>query len=213
VELDHSNRNSEGWNNDKLLILIKGGAEPIFKNNNKLTIITPSYRVNNLLKIKESINFDYIDKWIIVYDGTKIEEGFKLFESNDKIKEYVYRGEGISGNPQRNFALDTIENEDTLLYYLDDDNIIHPNLYRLMNVIDNKKLYTFNQYNGIKGTNIEVRKIDTAMCMIPYGLCKDVRWIHNLYEADGHYIKGCYSKNNQLHIFVDNDLSYYNKLV
>ena len=40
--------------------------------NNKLTIITPSYRVNNLTDIKKSINFEYIDEWIIVYDGNKI---------------------------------------------------------------------------------------------------------------------------------------------
>jgi predicted O-methyltransferase YrrM len=55
VELDHTNKNSTGWNNDKLFILIKGGGVPIFKNTNKLTIITPSYRVNNLLEIKKSI--------------------------------------------------------------------------------------------------------------------------------------------------------------
>ncbi len=31
LELDHNNRNSTGWDNDKLFILIKGGAEPIFE--------------------------------------------------------------------------------------------------------------------------------------------------------------------------------------
>lgn len=82
-----------------------------------------------------------------------------------------------------------------------------------MNIIDNKNLYTFNQYNRIKGNIVEVGKIDTAMCIIPYRLCKDIRWIQNLYEADGHYIKECYIKNNQFHIFVDNDLCYYNILV
>ena len=38
----------------------------------KITIITPSYRIDNLNKIKkESINFVYVDEWIIVYDGKK----------------------------------------------------------------------------------------------------------------------------------------------
>ena len=41
--------------------------------NNKLTIITPSYRINNLIEIKKSLNFEYIDEWIIVYDGNKIK--------------------------------------------------------------------------------------------------------------------------------------------
>ena len=31
VELDHNNKNSTGWNNDKLFVLIKGGEEAIFK--------------------------------------------------------------------------------------------------------------------------------------------------------------------------------------
>ena len=132
IELDHNNKNSTGWNNDKLFILIKSGGEPIFKNTNKLTIITPSYRVNNLLEIKTSINFEYIEEWIIVYDGSKITDNPKIFENNNKIKEYVFKGEGISGNPQRNYALTKITNPDTLLYYLDDDNIIHPNFYRLL---------------------------------------------------------------------------------
>jgi len=216
VELDHINRNSTGWNNDKLFILIKGGDEAIFKNLNKLTIITPSYRINNLLEIKKSINFDYIEEWIIVYDGSKIIDNPHLFENqeNNKIKEYVYKCEkgGISGNPQRNYALSQIKNPDALIYYLDDDNIIHPNLYKLLNIINNNKIYTFNQYNRIKGDNINVYNIDTAMVIIPYNLCKNIRWILNKYEADGFYIKECYDENKNKHIYVDNDLCYYNKI-
>ena len=206
VELDHENRNSTGWNNDKLFILIKNGTEPIFRNNNKITIITPSYRLNNLLEIKKSINFDYVDEWIIVYDGSKIINNPKLFE-DDKIKEYVYKC-----NPQRNFALDNITNPDTLLYFLDDDNIIHPNLYRLLNIIDNTKMYSFNQYNRIKGNNICVNKIDTAMVLIPYKSCENIKWILNLYNADGYYIQECYNKNKKKLIYVNNDLCYYNKI-
>lgn len=214
VELDHNNKNSTGWNNDKLFVLIKGGDEPIFKNTNKLTIITPSYRVNNLLEIKKSINFEYIEEWIIVYDGSKITDNPNIFENqeNNKIKEYVFKGKGISGNPQRNFALTKITNPDTLIYYLDDDNIFHPDMYKLLNIIDNDKMYTFNQYNRIKGNNINVNHIDTAMVIMPYKLCKNVKWILNRYDADGYYIKECYDKNKNIHIYVDNNLCYYNKI-
>lgn len=209
VELDHVNKNSTGWNNDKLFILVKGRAEPLFKNTNKLTIITPSYRIENLVKIKDSINFDYVDQWIIVYDGTKVAADQKLFD-NPKINEYVHTSEGISGNPQRNYALSKITNPDTLLYYLDDDNIIHPSMYRLMNIIDNTKLYTFNQHARMKGGAVGVGTIDTAMVIVPYNLCRDVRWIINKYEADGYYIKACYDQNKNKHVYVDNDLCYYN---
>jgi len=214
IELDHNNRNSTGWNNDKLFILIKGGDKPIFKNTNKLTIITPSYRFNNLLEIKKSINFEYIDEWIIVYDGSKITNNPNLFqnEENNKIKEYVYNGEGMSGNPQRNYALSKITNSDTLLYYLDDDNIVHPNIYKLLNIIDNNKLYTFNQYNRIKGDNIKVGWIDTAMIILPFKLCLNEKWLLHIYEADGYYIEKCYQNNKNVHVYLDNDLCYYNKI-
>lgn len=210
ISLEHVNKNSTGWNNDKLFVLVKIGAEPIFKNNNKLTIITPSYRINTLLTIKSSINFDYVNEWIIVYDGNKISENPNLFNDNEKITEYVFKGPGISGNPQRNYALTQIKNKNTLIYYLDDDNIIHPLLYKLMNVIENNKLYTFNQINRLKGDNINIGKIDTAMFIIDYNLCKNIPWIYDKYDADGYYIKECYEKNKNNYIFVNNDLCYYN---
>jgi predicted O-methyltransferase YrrM len=214
IELDHNNRNSTGWNNDKLFILVKGGDQPIFKNNNKMTIITPSYRVDNLLEVKNSINFDYVDEWIIVYDGSKIAEKPNLFENfkNDKIKEYIYKGEGISGNPQRNYALTTITNPDTLLYFLDDDNIINPKMYKLLDIIDNTKMYTFDQFNRIKGNNINLDHIDIAMCIVPYNLCNNINWINYKYNADGYYIIDCYNKNKNNHIYVNNELCYYNKI-
>jgi len=214
IELDHINKNSTGLDNDKLFILIKGGGDSIFKNTNKITIITPSYRVDNIPRIRESINFDYVDEWIIVYDESKIIKNPKLFENqeNNKIKEYIYtcNNEGISGNPQRNYALDKITNIDTILYYLDDDNLIHPNLYRLLNVMDNDKLYTFNQYERLKGNNVRLGYIDTAMFIIPYKLCNNQRWVLDKYEADGIYIIECYNNNTNNHVFVDNELCYYN---
>jgi hypothetical protein len=202
----------------KLLVIIKPG-EQIFKNKNKLTIITPSYRPDNLLKVIDSINFDYIEEWIIVYDGTKITENPNIFKNNSKIKEYVYKGKGVSGNPQRNYALTKVTNPNTSLYYLDDDNTIHPDLYKLVNVIDNTKIYTFNQLiytlnklKILKGTNIRNGYIDTAMFIVPFNTCKNIRWIPEKRDADGYYIKECYDKYKNLHIFVDNDLCYYNKL-
>lgn len=212
IQLDHINRNSTGWDNDKLFILIRNGNENLFKNSNKLTIITPSYRIDNLIEIKKSINFDYIDEWIIVYDGNKIYNNPLLFKNNDKIKEYIYKcpNNGISGNPQRNYALTKINNPNTLLYYLDDDNIMHQDIYKLLNIIDNDKMYTFDQYNKIKGNNINIGYIDTAMTIIPYNLCKDIKWILDKYDADGYYIKECYEKNKDFHVYVNNDLCFYN---
>ena len=214
VELDHCRRNSTGWNNDKLFVLVKGGGEPIFKNAHKVTIITPSYRIHNLFKLRNSIRFDFVEEWIIVYDGSKITENPEFFEdeADHKIKEYVFKGEGVSGNAQRNFALTKVSNPNTLLYYLDDDNTVHQNLYTLLNIIDNTKMYTFNQENGIRGNIIKVQKIDTAMVIIPWQLCRNEKWIIDKYEADGYYICECWTANKQNHIHIDNALCYYNKV-
>ncbi len=214
VSMDHVNRNSSGWDNDKVLVLVKGGDEPIFRNKKKITIITPSMRPENLHALKESIDFSYVNEWIIVYDGNRLPENPLLFadEGNVKIKEYIHKGNGISGNPQRNYALDHIENEDTYLYFLDDDNVIHKDLYRLLDIIDEGSLYTFDQANRMPGNRIEVGNIDTAMFLVDFKLCKDVRWASNDYVADGMYIRDCLSINKDKWIYVNNTLCTYNKL-
>ena len=50
--------------------------------NGKITIITPSYRIDNFKKIEQSINFECIDEWIIVHEGNKIESKAFIFEKN-----------------------------------------------------------------------------------------------------------------------------------
>ena len=201
-------------NNNKLLILIKN-SDSLIKKNKKMTIITPSIRPHNLLKIRESINFDYIDEWIIVYDGNKINENPQLFKNdffNNKINEYLYKGDGCSGNPQRNYALNNIKNENTFLYFLDDDNMIHEDLYKLFDIIDDDKFYTFDQKDRINGDCIEIYHIDTAMVLLDFNICKNIRWKIDLYNADGHYIKECYNQNKDKWVYINNTLCTYNVL-
>ncbi len=51
----------------------------------KIKIITPSYGIDNLNQIKQSINFEYVDEWIIVYDGNRIQTNPYIFKENEKI--------------------------------------------------------------------------------------------------------------------------------
>ncbi len=55
------------------------------KNNNNNSFI----RIDNLNKIKQSINFEYVDEWLIVYDGNRIETNPYIFKENEKMKEYI----------------------------------------------------------------------------------------------------------------------------
>jgi hypothetical protein len=191
------------------------------KNKEKMliTIITPCIRPEKLQLIKESIQFEHICEWVIVYDlkyflnkNLNFEQN-KLFD-DPKISEYYHTSDGISGNPQRNFALSVIKNKESYIYYLDDDNIINPNLYTL-NLIPNK-IYTFNQiYNGklrFKGSCIQLGHIDSAMGLFYYPLVKDISWILDKYDADGYYFEECYLKNKKNWIYIDKNLCYYNEL-
>ena len=76
---------------------------PTYLHTNKHTYIY-------ILYIYISINFQSTDEWIIVYDGNKIESDPHISQEKNKIKEYVYKGEGISGNTQGNYAFSKIKN-------------------------------------------------------------------------------------------------------
>jgi hypothetical protein len=82
-----------------------------------------------------------------------------------------------------------------------------------MDILDDKKIYTFNQENRIKGNNINVGHIDTAMVLMDYTLCKNKRWILNKYDADGYFIKDCYESSKDSWVYIDNNLCYYNAIV
>ena len=85
-------------------------------------------------------------------------------------------------------------------------------MYNLLDFIVNNTIYKFNQYNRIKGNNINIGYIDTAMVIIPFDLCKNLKLMLDVYEADGYYIKECYDNNKDKHVYVDQDLCYYNLL-
>ena len=85
-------------------------------------------------------------------------------------------------------------------------------MYNLLDFIVNNTIYKFNQYNRIKGNNINIGYIDTAMVIIPFDLCKNLKLMLDVYEADGYYIKECYDNNKDKHVYIDQDLCYYNFL-
>jgi hypothetical protein len=210
-------------------IINNNSSDKINNEKKKITIITPCSRPENLVKMYLSIDFNYIDEWIIVYDGKiidKIPNYFEFCINKPKIKEYIHTDKNsFYGNSQRNFALDNISNKNTYIYYLDDDNIIHHDLYKLLDIIVDNKMYSFNQIRPdylLKGNNIRPGNIDTSMILIDFNLCHNLRWINNisesngsifnLYESDGYYITQCYNLNKDKHIYYDNYLCYHNKI-
>ena len=110
------------------------------------------------------------------------------------------------------FALTKTTNQDTLLYYLDADNIIHPNLYNLLEYINSNTICAFHQHTRITGDNMNIGYIDTAMVIIPFNVWKKIKWKSNIFKADGYCIKECIDNNRDEHVHIDNDLYYYNFL-
>lgn len=178
-----------------------------------ITIITPCSRPENLMKLADSISFPC--RWIIVYDSL---EPIHLFNSSN-IEEYNIKG-GVSGNLQRNFGIE-LSNLDDWLYFLDDDNLIHPDFYSAMLEIDSDQLevqcIVFDQQKDkvtIRNCGPETTKvtyIDQAQYLIKRSLVNGHRFVQD-YCADGILIETIFRESPNSFLFINKPLCYYNKL-
>ena len=192
-----------------------------------LTIITPCHRQDNLAAIKASIRFDLSLNpvtWIIVYDTTNGRTYPRLFADEPNIREVDCSDDGISGNAQRNYgaALVFSERKDGFIYFLDDDNIVHPHFWDLVPqfAADANKFYTFDQRFFVpdqfrtatnfvfKGAEPVVRKIDTAMFVVPVSMW--FPWAVDRYDADGLFIEEVARRNPGAHQYIPEVAGYYN---
>ena len=199
---------------------------------NNLYIITPCTRIRNIFKLKKNINFKKINKWIIVYN-TEFVKKKNYFINNKNIIELFHKDIGsIGGNSQRNFVLNFLnkkKDKNFFIYFLDDDNILHNNFYKIIDKINqnNKPLiYTFDQLRKekthinnkykyikvLKGNVIKINHIDTAMFMPNFSLINKIRWSKKKYNADGEYIVKCIKKNKNKHRYLPIVASHYNFL-
>jgi hypothetical protein len=185
--------------------------------NNKLTIITPCTRIHNLPALYESIEFDKINKWIIVYDTTVNTCHHSFIHSEQIIEAYCKSSlNGVVGNTQRNYGLSLVE-DDNYIYFLDDDNIIHPNFWKIAEELETDTIHTFNQYRDehghvLLGNRIEMNYIDTAMYIIHKNMIGDIKWQEDLYQADGKFISDVYSTGKYKHKYFNKYYCYYNYL-
>jgi hypothetical protein len=179
-----------------------------------LTIITPCCRQNNIPKLFNSINFNKIINWIIIYDTSNDRKYNKLYENNPKIMEVECTG-GISGNPQRNHGISLVN--DGYIYFLDDDNIIHPEFWSIVDKLDNNNFYTFDQARTkggkiLRGNEIGIRRIDTAMFIVHKKHIGNITWKCDLYGADFFFISEININNAGKHTYINKTACYYNYL-
>lgn len=186
----------------------------------KLYIITPVSRIENLSKIFKSINWNYVTKWIIVYDKKIIKKNPYLFKNIPSVVELLnFTKNSIRGSGQRNTGIEYLLKEkknNSFVYFLDDDNIIHPNFYNIYKKFKDENIYTFSQQVKIRhiraGNKFKLYHIDTAMFVTSLTIIKNIRWKMKTHETDYHFIKECLSKNKNRYVCINNVGCYYNYL-
>lgn len=176
-----------------------------------IQIITPCSRPENLSLMKDSVPSEC--NWTIVYDNSVTE---KPEIDSATILHSPYTGS--SGNPNRNYALDTIEFSDTdWIYILDDDNIIHPDWYNTVKDLNDDHLNMIIWGQVWKNNTVRldpphspsVGNIDTSCYMVRGRVMKTLRYQMD-YVADGIMARDAHTYGN---VSVLNEyLGYYNYL-
>ena len=188
----------------------------------KIALVTPCSRPENLISMYDSINFPC--DWHIVFDAD--DNGFARimdrFRDNlflfDWIKPLAVKG-GVSGNMQRNLALDNIT--DGWCYFLDDDNLMHPMWYEVTTGIlrgrnDISGIF-YSQKVGSKTRvvspdTIRVGFVDQAQWLVKRDLIGTHRF-EQVYYADGIMAETLYDSCKKGFVFYnDSDVTIYNAI-
>ena len=195
----------------------------------QLSIITPCTRPGNLPLLAKSIErargeFPLKIDWYVCFDGNRVNRcAYGLPETPPFINSYlsyVIDPKSKSGNSQRNFALDFVE--EGYIYFLDDDNLMHHNLLH--------KIFLHYNYYGYEKTlivnqlddNWQPRKlgikycqpgtIDAAQYVIPKQHLQKRKWATSVYEADGLLIADIARQWGNHFIFTDEIICFYNAI-
>lgn len=191
-----------------------------------LNIITPSVRFENLKIISDSIKIPKDNyRWIVVFDLDEIpsEEyipnNCEVYCIKDNRGNPDGAGNGgpgsVAGNAQRNFALNLIEKG--YVYFNDDDTTIHKDLWDNIKDIDSEiDFISFDQElkDGsfrLNGSVIKLSHTDSHNFISSIEIIGDIRWVTELYWADGIFAEQCYSRSNNS-IYIPKILSTYNSL-
>ena len=178
-------------------------------------IITRCSRPENLYRIYKSIFYkDFFVRWYIIFDTSKSKDYSKFIIDDSRI-EYYY--EDI-GSYKLGYSLKY--NIKGYIYYLDDDNIIHPDLYyNIEKYLNDKNILVFEQI-GNDRTNYELSlenviesRVDLAQFMIHSDfLNNDELFSDDSYFSDSILLEKLKNIYSDKFIFIKKKLSYYNYL-
>lgn len=193
-------------------------------------ILTRCTRQHNLRTIKKSVFPSPINViWHIIFDTTTLKDiDAELLNElqGPSTRFHFVKGDGSDYlYPQLSDIVDKL-GYDSYIVILDDDNIIHPNFY---NVINNeiksnpdKEAFVYAQWVGKKDfTGLDIRDvgpkhmklqhIDSAQYVIKQSLYIQGRY-EGGYCGDGVFIEKLYKEHSDKFHFIDAILCYYNHL-
>lgn len=196
---------------------------------NILNIITRCTRTTNIRQVFESIQKnkqDFSVRWYVLFDLSNMSDISSdiLIFLKDKSQIRFYESEPNDyGHDMLNKTFDEIDTG--FVYILDDDNIIHPNFFKLLKdwtdfnsdkdgLIFSQKIggidFTGLDIREAKEENVQVSKIDMAQFCLKREFISNHRFPKGQYVGDGLFIEKLYQENKDRFLIVDDIGCYYN---
>ena len=190
----------------------------------KLTLITALLRPQNLLALQASIynnlGTELPWQWIIAVDG-KFVPSLKIIPP---VNAHVFFCQNILksyGFLEKNTALDLVE-EDSWIYFMDDDTEVHPNFLNLFNrtLIENPNTrgMVFSQLlpDGTKRITPDklptyLGKIDMCQFVVKRSLIGSHRFLGS-FGSDGEFFNRIYSEDPESFVFKEEIGFHHNNL-
>jgi len=205
----------------------------------KITIITSCTKPENLPKLYESIDFEQVDRWIIIYDTSNGQEYTWQYKKDKRILEAECPHKGVLGYAQKNFGLRFVNKGS--IFFLDDDTIMHPHFWKVLPQMNENTTYLFDQDSYIdmsfletstlcdineklsirkksntptiiKGNHIHSLNLNSAMTLTPYNHLRDIRFITHLYYSGGIFVTEVQNEYQSNSAYIPMVLSYAGKL-
>ena len=189
----------------------------------QLYIITPVSRFKlkeDLARLAVSIHFDCIVSWVLVYDTSVQNDLEPQFTDNPQVIEVYYHSkeEADWGNTQRNKGMEKVTQG--LLYFLDDDNLMHPHFWEILSNISLGHFTTFDQIRMddnpprvLTGNEVRIGSTDTSMFTVDRALVADTKWNATGVSADGVFAEEIVRKHPDRHVYIPGVAAYHNGLV
>lgn len=190
-----------------------------------VVIFTPCSRLEFLPRIKDSIKVarqkSKIDlQWYIYVDTSVIsDENLSYVYTRFKDTPWIHvehhdKPEGaFLGNHLKNICLNKMPRP-YWMYVLDDDNLLHKELFTSIPFFEGVLGYTFKQLltdDSVRaGNKIEIGEIDQAQYLLHTDIIGDIVYEQS-YISDGRIIMDIFERSSDSMMYIDKVLSYYNR--